>query len=93
MAESISEYRLSEHARFELDRRRISESIVADILASPGQTFEVREGRMIFQSKIEMGAPSKTYLVRVFVDVDQSPPVVVTVYRTSKIGKYWRDEA
>jgi hypothetical protein len=30
----------------------------------------------------------KTY--RVFVDVDRSPAEVVTVYRTSRIAKYWR---
>jgi hypothetical protein len=28
----------------------------------------------------------------VFVDVHRSPPEVVTVYRTSKIEKYWRSE-
>jgi hypothetical protein len=31
----------------------------------------------------------KTYIVRVFVDIDRSPPEIVTVYRTSKVGKYW----
>jgi hypothetical protein len=36
-----------------------------------------------------MGAPEKAYLVRVFVDVDRQPAEVVTVYRTSKIYKYW----
>jgi hypothetical protein len=30
------------------------------------------------------------YLVRVFVDVDRTPAEVVTVYRTSKMAKYWR---
>ena len=30
------------------------------------------------------------YLVRVIVDVDRDMPEVVTVYRTSKIEKYWR---
>jgi hypothetical protein len=37
-----------------------------------------------------MGEPSKTYLVRVFVDIDRSPPEVATAYRTSKVEKYWR---
>jgi hypothetical protein len=32
----------------------------------------------------------KVYLVRVFVDVDRQPAEVVTVYRTSKVSKYWR---
>ncbi|HYA42756.1 MAG TPA: hypothetical protein VEF34_15740 [Syntrophobacteraceae bacterium] len=28
--------------------------------------------------------------VRVFVDVDRKPPEVITVYRTGRIEKYWR---
>ncbi len=39
-----------------------------------------------------MGEPGKLYLVRAFVDIDREPPEVVTVYRTSKISKYWREE-
>jgi len=33
---------------------------------------------------------SKVYLLHVFVDIDREPPEVVTVYRTSKVRKYWR---
>jgi len=33
------------------------------------------------------------YLVRVVVDVDRRPPEVVTVYRTTKLRKYWRSES
>jgi hypothetical protein len=32
----------------------------------------------------------KIYLLRAIVAVDADPATVVTVYRTSKIGKYWR---
>ena len=39
-----------------------------------------------------MGTAPREYLVRVFVDLDRDPPEVVTVYRTSKIDKYWRAE-
>ncbi len=46
---------------------------------------------MILQSRIPMGTPPKTYLVRVIVDLHTEPPEVVTVYRTSKISKYWRN--
>lgn len=42
----------------------------------------MREGRVVAQAR--MGP----YLMRVFVDVDRSPPEVVTAYRTSKIEKY-----
>jgi hypothetical protein len=45
------------------------------------------------QSVLLMGATGQEYLVRVFVDIDRDPAEVVTVYRTSKIGKYWRTES
>ena len=32
------------------------------------------------------------YLLRTVVAMEKEPPVVVTVYRTSKIEKYWRAE-
>jgi hypothetical protein len=32
------------------------------------------------------------YLLRAVVATEKEPPVVVTVYRTSKIEKYWRPE-
>jgi len=74
----------------EMVRRQISESDVARVLATPEQVEKVREGREVYQSRMELGEPPKTYLLRVFVDIDRKPPEVVTVYRTSKIAKYWR---
>jgi len=60
---------------------------------SPQQTIDVRSGRIVLQSIVLMGAARQEYLVRVFVDIDRDPSEVVTVYRTSKIGKYWRTES
>jgi hypothetical protein len=90
---TIQEYRLTDHARFEMERRQIAEPEVAGVLATPGQVQSIREGREVYQTLIEMGEPPKSYLLRVFVDVDREPPEVVTVYRTSKVEKYWRVEA
>lgn len=70
--------------------RQISEAHVRQILLAPEQTELVRTGRKVYQSRIELGEPSTTYLLRVFVDIDRSLPEIVTVYRTSKVGKYWR---
>jgi len=86
----IARYRLTDHARLEMARRQISETDIARVLSTPEQSETVREGRLVLQSRVEMDKPSKTYLLRVFVDIDREPPEVVTVYRTSKIEKYWR---
>ncbi len=73
-----------------MSRRGLSEEAVRAVLAAPEQRLEIREGRVILQSRVEMDLPPKTYVLRVFVDVDRDPPEIATVYRTSKISKYWR---
>jgi len=86
----ITNYRLTTHAQEEMNRRQISPDEVASVLAAPEQIQSVRQGRNVYQSRIEVGKPPQKYLLRVFIDVDRDPPEVVTVYRTSKVTKYWR---
>jgi hypothetical protein len=62
------------------------------VLAAPEQRHVVRPGRDVFQARISLVELPKTYLVRVFVDIDREPAEVVTAYRASKIAKYWRPE-
>jgi hypothetical protein len=88
--EPILDFVFSDHALIEMARREISQEQVRNVLANPEQTERVREGRAVYQAKCDMGEPPKTYILRVFVDIDRKPPYVVTVYRTSKIEKYWR---
>jgi hypothetical protein len=89
---SITTYRLTDHARLEMARRPISEAEVEGVLAAPEQIECVSDGRAVYRSRIELGEPSKTYLLRVVVDIDRQPSEVVTVYRSSKVQKYWRGE-
>ena len=88
--EPIFDFVFTDHALLEMARRKITREDVKDVLGNPEQTEMVREGRVIYQAKREIGELSKTYLLRIFVDIDRKPPHVVTVYRTSKIQKYWR---
>ena len=90
-ADSIVNYVLTDHATRELIRRGLSEQVIHAILSRPEQRDSVRPGRVVLQSRLSMGEPSVTFLVRVFVDVDRHPAEVVTAYRTSKIEKYWRE--
>ena len=55
------------------------------LLASPQQIVPNQEGRKAYQSQVEIDG--KTYLLRVIVE--DNTDVVITVYRTSKIQKYW----
>ena len=88
MAEPIVEYLISQHAALEMERRGVDDAVVRRVLAAPEQRDSLRQGRDVLQSRIEMDR--KTYLIRVFVDIDRRPAEVVTAYRTSKIDKYWR---
>jgi hypothetical protein len=82
-------YRITDHANFEIERRNIPLEIIHQVLQKPEQIIAIREGRSVFQSRFQM--EDKQYLIRIFVDIDRSPPEVVTVYRTSKINKYWEE--
>lgn len=87
---SITDYQVTDHAYSEMARRQITEAQVVEVLHTPEQIETVRVGRVVYQSRFESGEPRKTYLLRVFIDIDRDPPAVVTVYRTSKIAKYWK---
>jgi hypothetical protein len=58
---------------------------------APEQTIEQPAGTQILQSRFA-AADGKRYLVRVVVAAAKDPAVVDTVYRTSKIEKYWKQE-
>ena len=90
--EPVREFIISGHARFEMERREISDEVVRQVLESPEQRFQTRTGRVVLHSRVLLGAPATMYLVRVVVDVDRRPAEVVTVYRTTKLSKYWREE-
>lgn len=77
----------------EMIRRRIGKDEIVLVLSSPEQVVTARPGRLIYQKRREYGSPPLCYLLRVVVDVDRRPPVVVTAYRTSRIAKYWSEES
>ena len=81
---------LSDHARRQLQRRGLTETMVLGTARSPEQVISVRPGREVRQSRVRMQPDDRDYVVRVFVDTDSDGDIVVTAYRSSKIDKYWR---
>ncbi|MBZ0321271.1 MAG: DUF4258 domain-containing protein [Anaerolineae bacterium] len=79
-------YRLTDHAKAECQNRGIPLQTIDEIMTNPQQIVEADGGRKIYQSKIEFDG--KIYLVRLIVE-ETDPATVITVYRTSKIQKYW----
>jgi len=81
---------LSDHVRHQAARRGIDEAIVRAVAEAPEQVVPVREGREVRQSRVPSPPDGRLYLVRVFVDLAPGAVTAVTVYRTSRISRYWR---
>ena len=79
----------TDHALIQMLRRGISKKEVRGIIQNPGQTDEIRPGRVVMQSRIIARDRESEILIRVFADVSENSIEVVTAYRTSRIEKYW----
>ncbi len=88
MHNGIMNFVLTDHARSEAQRRQIPLEWIESTMMQPEQVSSGTNNRKVYQSRIV--ADGKTYLVRLIVEDGHQPPVVVTVYRTSKLEKYWR---
>ena len=62
--------------------------MVLKVVENPAQKYNQEIDETVCQSKVNFD--KKKYLLRVFVNFTEKPPVVISVYRTSKIQKYWR---
>jgi hypothetical protein len=80
---------LSAHASNELQRRSIPHHLLTLVLEQPEQIVVEHAGRKAYQSQLDFGG-GRIFLLRAIVRDDLEPLFVVTVYRTSKIAKYWR---
>lgn len=83
-------FEISRHAFDEMNRRGLPQHVVDSVLENPGQIVDEYGGMKAYQSVIDFGV-GKNYLVRVIVKDTVAPAKVVTVYKTSKIEKYWRN--
>ncbi len=70
-------------------RRQIPRALIDAVMQSPQQIVDAYEGKRAYQSQLDFGA-GKIYLLCLIVDDAVEPARIVTVYRTSRIAKYWR---
>ena len=81
---------LSNHAKKQLRERNISEELVRKALSVPDEIIPTNEGRKVIHFHIQ--EDEKVYLLRIIAEQTGSDWLVITVYKTSKIDKYWRGE-
>ena len=81
-------FHFSKNVNEELERRKIPRALMDQVLQAPEQKVPEVDDITCYQSRVEIGG--KLNLLRVMVNETANPPVVVTVYRTNKISRYWR---
>lgn len=77
----------SKHATEQMKLRNISKNVVEKILSNPAQ-IKNENGKKVYQSVVDNGK----YLIRIFVNHHKNPKVVITIYKTSKITKYYESK-
>ena len=82
-------FTLSGHAQKQLAERCIPRDVLEAVLETPQQVVPAHGGLRAYQSQFELQR-GRIYLVRAIVADDAEPPIVVTVYRTRKVAKFWR---
>jgi len=79
----------SKHAEEQLIRRSLDPIIIESVVLNPEQIIEDENDTdvKIYQSIIK--EDNELFLYRVFLNIKLKPNVVVTLYRTTKIKKYY----
>ena len=82
----------SKHAQEQMHRRGINYETALFTVSQPDQVVvdDVDANIVIYQSIIK--EDNRMFLLRVFVDIDKQPNVVVTLYKTTKIIKYYESK-
>lgn len=80
---------LSQHAQQELIKRKILIFILEILLDNPEQIIE-EDGLKVYQGTF-IANNNKTYLLRAYVNDSVEPNKIMTVYFTSKLDKYKRE--
>ncbi|MDD5355442.1 MAG: DUF4258 domain-containing protein [Candidatus Omnitrophica bacterium] len=79
----------TEYAESQIIERKIAREDVINVLQSPEQITVGRKGRKIAQSKLKKGGQDGLLRI-IFEEENKINKIVITVYWTSKVQKYWR---
>ena len=82
----------SEHALFEIEFRKVIKEDIERLIEHPMQKIPAKRNRIIMQTKYNDHIENKEMLLRVIGEESENEFHVVTVYKTSNIGKYWKED-
>jgi hypothetical protein len=83
------EVRLTDHAEKQIQYRELDRQLIFEIALNPEQMIEEPDLPPIAQSRVSQDG--KMYLIRVAFRDEGDIRLVITVYKTSKVSKYWRE--
>lgn len=78
-------YQFSLHSIEQLAKRNITQETVLWVIEN-AEEKTIQDGVTVYQKTIFEN--DKNYLIRVFVNEDKLPPLIITAYKTSKTQKY-----
>jgi hypothetical protein len=79
-------YNYSKHSLEQMALRGISQEQDDITIKSCDKCLTESDGQYVYQKVFSFDEVS--YLIRVFINKDKEPPLIKTVYKTSKINKY-----
>jgi hypothetical protein len=82
----------SEHALFEIEFRKIKREDIERLIEHPMQKMPAKKNRIIMQCRYYDNKENKEMLLRVIAEESENEFHVVTVYKSSKIEKYWKED-
>ena len=82
---------LSAHAVFEAKRRDIDEKLIQSMVMEPQQKISSKKWRVVVQGRYFDHIENKEMLLRIIGKETPDKFEVITIYKTSKIKKYWME--
>jgi hypothetical protein len=82
----------SKHAQEQMRRRNINREHVLSTVLQPEQVIVDDENTEIIICQSLIKEDGQMFLLRVFINKDKSPNVIVTLYKTTKILKYYESK-
>jgi hypothetical protein len=78
------------HAERKLLQRGIARETVLEVVRRPHQRVEGHSGRWIYQSRIQDLSETGETLLRVVVEEAEGKILILTIYSTSQVDRYWQ---
>jgi hypothetical protein len=84
----MTEFTFSKHAHDQMLLRHISMDEALGTLQYPDDVIKLEDEQYVYQ-KIFVTDEDSRFLIRIFVNGNRNPGLIKTLYRISKISKYY----